>query len=363
MSRGLCIALSNRIADSIGGMAAELVTQVQTPQLSDAEQALMAQYEASQKEQREFEAHAFDDAPKSKTPTEIPEPPRPRDDAGRFVKPAETPETPKHSPRLLRIATDIGIPEAEANGMSGEALESAIHTAQRFLLEERSQRVIKQPEPDSFTKPAIEPVSEIDWGKDEDGNPFTEKNYGEPVARAIKSAHQFEALEKRLAAVEAFQRQAAQGRLLSRMDKLFNEHEGIYGKGPTGSLDPSGAEYARRQSLFAHLNMLAQGKKQTTPEADFAKIHGLLFASFSPAKPAEKPAHEPSKNGHANRVSEFTPEEWNEGGLSKPTHRQPAPEPKGLAAAKKTFVRGMREAGLDEASALGVTDENDELPE
>lgn len=204
-----------------------------------------------------------------------------------------TPETVapviRHSQTLLQAARQAGIPEQEILSTPSDQLREDV----KLLHQIRAQA---KPEPVVAETP-------IDWGINPETNePFSEKDYPAPVAKAIRAAHENEKLKKAHEELKAELQREKQDRetaaIRAQFDAFFSKRPDLY----TG--DPSVVE-ARQNAILAQVNLMLKSGRATNIQADCAAAEKLLFG----APPAQ------------DATGRITPEQWAKAGLAQPTNR------------------------------------------
>ncbi len=277
---------------------------------------------------------------------------------------AKAAEKPKHSPRLVAMAEDMGIPAAEIAAMTTDSLETTVHHLQRQALSEaRANQQARQQ-----TAKALEVTQEDtgpDWGKDESGNPYTEKDYLPGIAATIKQNHVLQKELKELKghvqaqAQRETQRQAqSQAEMYdAAFEALGADYERYFGKGAGADMEQQSPAMKRRIAVL----VLAGAASATSLRSLKAKLKEAADTLYEPA-PAEaaKPDPYAAVTGVAPKPApkDEPKEVWKNGGVAKPTHRRGAAEPAGRDKAAKAVGKLMEEFG-------GVQDTTvkDEFPE
>lgn len=290
--------------------------------------------------------------------------PQPRDTAGRFqswegvegvsqgeapavdstpppAAPAPTPATtPTVDPLVREVAVSLGFTEQEAATMTPAEVSRLLRVSRAAT------------KPAEAAPPPPPPEETIDWGRDENGNPYTEDNYEPAYAKAIKESFetkkQLKALQAQVEALNAQQRAERQTTLLSRVNAILEKHPTLYGKGEVSPDSPQGR---RRRQVYEHLNTL---KTMTTPESDAEAAHNALFGDLTqtPAPPAAV----------TNGQTRITPEQWAAAQLAAPTSRRGRDEPMDHRQARiRETEAKLREQGVLTTSS--DVDDNSDLPD
>lgn len=286
----------------------------------------------------------------------------PRGPDGRFLPRAPEappePAKPKHSPRLVRMAKDLGMAPEDIDALSADDLENEVYILQRELAavvaSNRANNYVKQPEdplaPD--TKPR--PANKDEQPKDEfalDLPEFVDAD----LANVLKSA--FGAQAKRIAELENHVKHLYGAEIRRQhetrnqtIDRVFDEFAdpATFGKGPGARMTADSPEFMRRRALLSVVQLMA--KEPGTLEDKMHKVRATLYPTQAKATATPAPEPEPAPtNG-----SRITPEQWNEAALAQPTHREMR-EPKGERRAVKAVAAKMRDMGYgngDEESSL-----------
>lgn len=249
------------------------------------------------------------------------------------------------------MALDLGISQEDIDTNSPESLEEAVlqlHNAELRRIREDAERAKVKP----VEKQVEEEDETIDWGKDEDGKPLSEKDIAPGIVNALKGIHKSSSkkvkeLEAKLSKAEEREETREREAVRSKIDNAFEKlgNEAMFGKGSVTSHHNDSPERARRNAALA----VAQNMTEGSFEQRLAKAAKLLFGE--PTKSEEpKPAYDPLEERR---------KAWADGGVAKPTNREGAKEPKGLALAKKTFIKEMKAAGL----STDTSEETSELPD
>lgn len=275
-------------------------------------------------------------------------------------KPAQTPlvsapAPQKHSARTLRLAEHFGFSKEEIDSTSSADLLQEIQAAQVEAHEQTRisglQAAVQGREQPTASAAAATPEPVLDFGgktmKDAEGKDvgLSENDLHPGIVHVLKT------LQKKVSALEADLAQERQGKQVQsakqKFDGHFAKHSHLFGDTGHDALDPNGAEMARRLAVSGFMKSI-DPKARTTFEADFDRavktIFGASSASPAPSPVPVEPAVEPRKTPPRDQeTGRFTREEWESGGLGKPSNRAGSPETPGLAAAKKEFERGMRD--------------------
>lgn len=328
----------------------------------------------------------FDDAPTAPSAPSVspPEPAasrpsQPRDAAGRFLPPeaqATLPEPPKPShDALVQLAIDLGIPAEQARKTPSEILSAGIRGAfaarndilratDRSLGAQSAPATGAEPSPQSLvaTLPGATAADDVDFGKDEDGNPYEGQMIPSLVKIIKDTRKELKELKSAFEQLKTIEIQRQSESLGQRVDRQFKQYEQFLGKGRGVSMDKNSAEYKRR---LAVLNLVEQDKSNATLEDKIDRAVSVLYPQASP------PASPPASTGAEGRAAPerpapaLSPEQqaWNDAALRRPTQRTIPEEPKGTKRAERSvgqLLAAMETVGGDYQN--GVVDSEDFLP-
>jgi hypothetical protein len=294
--------------------------------------------------------------------------------------PAE-PVVHKHSRRLLREATEFGIPQEEIDATPTEELDERVYLMRREAMawaRQQGQREILEAikSPSHASSGTAPPEPGVPGGTPAHGSApapggsgdeirlvADESDYDPELIGGIKKYlkkhdDEMKALRDQLAQLNAAEGRRQQDTLTQQVDRAFADlgpgYEPYFGRGGVSEIDE--AALARRKALLTHVELAMKGKPGTLPKkiAEAAKLLYPVRAGGSPA----------AEYGAGVTPSPRTPtpapdplagekERWAGAGLAHPTHRE-SPEPKGRAKAERTARELMEREGV-----LG--DEGDEL--
>ncbi len=294
---------------------------------------------------------------------------RARDEAGRFLpaEPATPPPTaapaappaPKHSARVLRRAAEAGISQETIARLEPDALRDLTDDLFDRRFEEATHNfriagihdAVNGGGADGTPAPAaprsgpapVAPAAapaEADLGIDEG-------DFDPGLIGVIKKLHgEVTALKAQLATVQ----QAEAGRraetFAQTMDRLFSKNTEFFGVGTVREVPRGSAHALRRQAVIDVMRNIPG-----SIEDRFHKANEVLGLGAVPATPPATPPAAPAA------TPAITREQWSDAALTRPATRSDAPEPKGLAAAKKAFLKGVREHGLDQEGEAGGSDD------
>lgn len=238
----------------------------------------------------------------------------PRDESGRFTK-------REHSPHILQLASDLGISQAEIQSTDPDVLAGRVIERSRGLLAQRQQ--------------ATPPQQEQEWGLDVDLS-----QYDDGIVKAFtKLADEVKTLRSKTSQTEARlltqdqREQAQKGKAIDEALESFGE---FFGKGPVTSMPANSVEAYRRHQAFNRAAQMAGG--DPTPEQVVAAAQELFGIQ-------QKAKGYGQSQTPTNRI---TPDQWNGGGLQKPTNRNGAKEPKGTKRAEKAVANMLRSMAIED---------------
>ena len=261
---------------------------------------------------------------------DLPVDPATVDDAAPAAEEVKPVEPPKHPNWLVRAAKQAGLDDDEVGSMDRAELEKAVD------LVSRSQKPVRDPDTGRFvpqpTQPA-EPEKEFslkDFGIDEKRLEMFDPEFAKILTDVVKPlATESKANKKLLAELKERDQQRHTAAATDQLDKLFIQHEKIFGKGEREDLDPESAEYMRRGMVARAM----QANFQANPNLSFKKNFEMAAKAFvglaTPTKPAEATVADPK--GYRN------------GAIPKPTNRMEPPKKKGDKAAMD-FIKEYQEA-------------------
>ena len=301
---------------------------------------------------------------------------------------------PKHSPRLLKRAEAMGMTPEEADGYSSEQLDDMLWRIREEAMKSRHNSDLDRKEVPSVTPaagvapqpPPVAPKHELDLKE------LTDAGLTEEFAKTLKGSIE-RLVEKRLeAALSSNERlsKLEEGlkhidrRVQSReqetenqqLDRLFGElgdsYESVVGKGAGIDLSKSDkASFAARMAIIREASSLAgeKGDYKQHLKAAAETLYGRLVKTEKRPSPAPKakPAVKPADVGLDEEIEledepkDALTEQWERGGMHRPTSRTPSPEPKGTNRAVKAVREQMIEAG--EFSSNGTGTEEDGIPD
>jgi hypothetical protein len=323
-------------------------------------ESVAASYDLAELEREESTEGAADDGIAAVTPPSPAEP--------------KAPPPPKHAPHTLRMAADLGIPQADIDGASAEELGRLVyHLHRQVLTEARESRRQEAQNGRQNVQPAVVAPPQApdgpDWGKDDNGKAFTEADYAPGVAAVIKKSHALEKkvqdLEARLEALgsreQARERESAGDRIDRLFDSLGDEGAKRFGKGTWRDFTEDSPEYQRRMAVL----LLMDKDRRGSLEARFKRAHDTIYGGVvlpdgasakggKGAEPTPPPTRPKRPDGTFKSDSELNDDEraWMNGGLARPTQRKGAPEPTGTKKAEKAVEAALKEMHADGGTSL-----------
>ncbi len=254
-------------------------------------------------------------------------PSRPRNPDGSFAKPSI----------LVRRALDLGFTQDEINETPAADLRELIHdAAQEKLfktlgtLRERSPAAESDGSPPS-TSPAP-PSNDFDLG-------ISEEDVHPTIFAAFSTLKkEFLALRQRMDQVQGIQQTAISNNLTQRADKIYQKYPDIFGDKAFGALGKDSDELARRRTVANRSREMPGESVEDRLEAAIKQLYPTVKGSKGTAATAEA-------------TPEVTEEDWNEGTLARPTHRNGSYEPDGVEKAKRAVRQQVRDQGYDRTPA------------
>jgi len=283
--------------------------------------------------------------------------PRERDPAtGRCLAPAEAVPS-QHSPRLVRMAKDLGLDDGEINSIPADRIEDIVyhlnkqalaqarsHSIERTLAGATERNIVNQQS--DPVAPAAKPADEFDLGIDE-------AQYDPGLIAAIKKMGKsqdarIKELESQVSAVTQREVVRANETTADRIDRAFSKHETHLGKGKGRELAEESRDYQRRIAILAMVDR-DKGKGSLESKIDHAVTN--LYGAPAPAAPAKPAAAADDPELETRR------RDWNNGGLARPTQRQPSDMPNGTRKAEKSVAAQLKEMGaVEESGEAGPED-------
>lgn len=268
----------------------------------------------------------------------------------------EEDDAPQHSPRILRLARELGFGDHDVSLLSPDELEAEVTEAARQIARDRraasaNEAMRQQPQPQAPAEPEVDPY-DIDLADDE-YDPKIVSNVKKLRDHIKAQAEELKELKQQIGRIGQIEgrRQAESNDQM--IDRVFDSLGAAdhFGEGRPA---PGTREMARRQAVLGYVvNQLKDHRG--TPEQKMREAAETLFGVNPPAAPA------PARRTAPTPARDAATGKWREAATIAPTRRAPEKSAKGIAAARRTFMNGMRDQGME--SAATGDDENDELPE
>jgi hypothetical protein len=263
------------------------------------------------------------------------------------------PAKPQHSKRVLRMAEQFGIPQAEIDATEPEALDEALVLLQRQMLDDR-QRLIAQPgrvqtnEPAPTETPPATPAKPA--GFDLGMTPEEEADLHPGIARMFKTLAakitELESLKGTVGTIQQREQRREHESFQQRCDAAFAKHEAILGKGSYAELNPNGPELRRRQAV---LDTAQRDNPKLPFEARVQRAVEALFgaqpvASPAPAAPVQQPTSEQllTRDAQGRITGRISPEQWNAAATARPSHRETPAKPPGKERATEFVAEQLK---------------------
>lgn len=271
--------------------------------------------------------------------------------------PEKQPEKHAHSRTVLRLARDLGIPQAEIDSTPAEDLEDRVYWLNRELTRQRiaANNPAEKPVEKAPEKPAVD-EDDLGLGDESDYDPkmlallkAQQKKLKELEKAKSEHDQKVKAFEEREAARA---QQSANDRIDAAFAGLGEDFSGVFGKGKAERMDGNSAEFQRRIAVLR----VAETMKQGSLEADLAAAVKVLYPSGATAARTNKAEADHTEEPATPEGDELSPrqkealkkrqETWRNGGTAKPTHRTEKEEPKGERRAVRAVAELMRTNGM-----------------
>jgi len=300
---------------------ADTEQQVTPAPAQAAQQTLIAEYDIDPTPEP---AGAAPDSVRSPEPAPNPgAEPTPRGADGRFL-PHDAAPAPQHSQSLMAMARDFGITDEEMSTVTPDALQVAV-----YQLMQRDRRQQKE----SAAAQTIHQATDRNLGNqppaEPEPPPVDESMYDPGLMRMLKQmrddhAQQIKALKDQISQLQQVEAVRSNESFADKMDRLFSGDEKTFGKGDRHSLKEGSADLARRRAVLFQMQQITQG----TLEAKYQQAYKLLYGEREPAPEPELAARQ---------------QEWLRGNVARPTNRDNAAEPDGVAKATRSVAAKQRE--------------------
>lgn len=240
------------------------------------------------------------------------------------VVPTNEPKTYEHPRTLIRRAMEFGASISDVRHTTPDDLDLWI---------EAQESAARQ-------KPATPPVVDADeYGIGElvKSNPEFESPLLAVVKKiAEKTTARLGAIETENKALKSEVTRLRGAKNVDAIDEVFSGlSPAIFGAGGRASIDPNSAEGKRRLSVISTAG-IKKGDSDAVVKQKIKANADLLYPAAAPATPS---------NGVPPATPRISPEDWNNGGLKKPTSRA-TNEPDGVNKAYRAVQELMIEKGM-----------------
>lgn len=266
----------------------------------------------------------------------------PRDELGQFVKPI-TPDQniPAHPAYLVSMAKKLGFSDEEIQGIPPETLGLAVAKVQETKLAERRDASIERTHHEVADR-ARQSDAPVPPQKDEFELPVEE--YDDKLVGVLKRQDkELKALKAEIAQLRNVEINRQNETLTQKLDRLFDgQPKERFGEGPGKKLDGKSAEMRRRMAVLREMETLGPGDIEDHFEKAVTTLYGATPKS-SEVTP--------------DNALEDRKEQYRNGGLARPTHRNGAPEPKGVSKARQSVAEALKEMGAADSEETTSRDE------
>jgi hypothetical protein len=322
-----------------------------------------------------------------------------------IVEPSETPPVPAATPQvstspaavtpsagtgatqlpayLIRQAKELDFSDDEIADHTEKSLERAVSREFRRTKELATRTHVQTPAASNIGTDRVENDGppKVDWGtvKDEvtgEERAATDDDVYGPVASVVKRLNEeLHALKSQVKVLTERETVRERRQQASWLDQRFAARSDVFGSQTVDEIDRTSPEFLRRQSVLSTVEFLGKqdrelGRKRTMEELFDAAVSANFGGSARPApadKIAPKVGRDPSTGKFTSAPPPVTDDEaeelearkkaFAEGGIEKPTDRQPPRPAKGPDLARQTVARFLR--AQDERNGDGH-DEDDE---
>lgn len=270
------------------------------------------------------------------TPAPAPLPPR-DPDTGRFLKPGT------HSPRLVKMARDLGLTDDAISETTPEDLRFLVSEAQAERREATRAAAWQEMLAGRAPTPSAEPPGSPEPS---DALGINEAEYDSGIVGVLKSLKaEIKSLKAELSQVQGHVRAQAQEATAVTIDKAFEKHKGVFGEGRGRDLKKGSAELFKRQMALHFLD--AHPSEEPLQERIDKAVQVLFAQNAVEAAPKAPEAPRTSPDAEA----------WSRAGLAVPTQRSGSAEPDGVAKARKAVKAQINELnGAVQASEDSLDD-------
>jgi hypothetical protein len=283
------------------------------------------------------------------------------------------PLPPKHSPRVLRMAADFGIPQPEIDATDPEVLEETLIHLNRQLLADRQRFITQPPTAPAAAAPAA-PAQAAAPEKFDLGIPPEVMDSLDPsISGALKKladeVQELRGLKGKLGTIEQREQQREFNSFQERCDSAFAKHEAILGKGSFGELNQQGPELRRRQAVLDtaqrdNPRIPFEKRIERAVEALFGKqpvATSSPVAPAAPAAPAGPTEADLIQRGPDGRITgRITVEQWNAAATVRPSHRASPVLPPGKERATQFVKEELAKRDYFGSESVNGTAERDE---
>ncbi len=345
----------------------EEITVANLVEPTPAKPAAPAPTPAQQKHQKLVEEYELPDSSFNPDIQAVPPVPEPVPAVARS-EPAP-PTKPKHSSRVLRMASDFGIPQAEIDGTEPEALETALDVMTRQMLQERQvfqKTLTERATPEQSAAP-VAPAPSAATGFDLGLSKEDEEAFDPRFLSVIKKmGEEITNLKGQLSGIGQREQVRERESFQQRCDTAFSKYESILGKGSYSELNPAGPELRRRQAV---LDTAARDQSKVPFERKIAAAVEALFGQQAAAvitPPAGTPESPPAPPARDQKTGRYTTEQWNASATARPSHRETPGLPPGKERATAALADEMKKRDFfaaEGANGAPVVADIDTLPD
>ena len=256
-------------------------------------------------------------------------------DTGRFLPTKHT-----HSRRLTQMALDLGLSKQYVDETPSDQLDDVVYHLNRKVIDLHDQFRRETPRDDyRQQQAAVPPPPEAEPELDPDVHPSISGKFG----RVDKKLSRIDALEREVETLRQREQVRENQSWADRADGVFAKLDpGYWGTGAGNTLQGTSAEFLRRKDAFI------AARASDEPGSFEDKLRRVCERANPPPAPA------------AVQAKTYTPEEYAQAGVARPTRRNGAPEPKGRISAIREIDRMLKEKGFNN---IGVSEEEAGLPD
>jgi hypothetical protein len=265
--------------------------------------------------------------------------------------PAAAPAQPaaiQHPRYLVNMAIDMGFTQEEIATTPSDTLGRMLQVIQsRQRLQPQQQQPQQQQQ--AVTAPP-EPEEEIDLGDTSDFTPEVIALVKRAATAAVKAAtKRIKPVAEQVDELRQLDQMRTHEQRNEKLDQLFTglgaDYSAHFGSGSGKQVKQNNpTAFRNRLEVVAALDVM-RASRPGTDEEHMAKVVKLLF-------PVEAKGDTTAKQ-----------QEWQEGGVARPTNRKPAAEPPGPAKARKAVAEFLNNHPTVTASREGDKATKDDFPE